>query len=114
MHVVVLGSSGNLGSHVCVELLERGHEVVGIARSPSRIGEHERYRPISLDITNAVVEEFVEILRGAEVLIWSYSPSSPQTAYSKLFIIVNMSRLASVEDRLTVAIQSLTSKQRAA
>lgn len=43
MRVLVTGSSGFLGSHVCDELTRRGHEVVGFDRRPSEWGVLQRF-----------------------------------------------------------------------
>src|SRR5271155_2607444 len=35
-HVLILGATGNLGSAICAHLLNAGHTVFGLARSPSK------------------------------------------------------------------------------
>ena len=84
MHITVLGSTGSLGSHVCVELLKRGHRVAGIARSPEKLGQHERYQPVPHDIGAAKTEDFLKIFKGTEAIVWGYHPHPTPNVYSKL------------------------------
>lgn len=83
MRVAVLGPAGFGGSHVCVELLNRGHDVVGISRSPETLGKNEHYRPITLDLLKASVKDLVDILKDVDVLINCYNPPAGPTTYSK-------------------------------
>lgn len=82
MKVVVIGATGYSGSHVCVELLNRGHEVVGISRSPARLGTHERYKPYPLDVTTASIEEIYEAFEGADVAVNGFNPLPGPSMYS--------------------------------
>jgi uncharacterized protein (TIGR01777 family) len=52
MKILVTGASGFIGTHLCGSLLNRHHQVVGLARSAakSRI-VHERYRFVAADTT---------------------------------------------------------------
>ena len=74
MRVAVLGPVGFGGSHVCVELLKRGHDVVGISRNPEGLGRNEHYNPIVLDLLKASVKEIVDVLKDVDVLINCYNP----------------------------------------
>lgn len=69
LKVVVIGSTGYAGSHVCIELLARGHTVTGVTRSPDKIGRHPRYIPHPLDLEKAAVEDLIEAFTGHEVVI---------------------------------------------
>nr|XP_036576998.1 nad-dependent epimerase dehydratase [Colletotrichum truncatum]KAF6783852.1 nad-dependent epimerase dehydratase [Colletotrichum truncatum] len=64
------------GSHAAVELLNRGHKVVGISRSPSRLGKHERYEPKSIELGNSDVMEIAKQLHGLDVVVNAYGPHS--------------------------------------
>ncbi|KAI1627307.1 hypothetical protein EDD37DRAFT_621965 [Exophiala viscosa] len=72
----VLGPSGMGGSHITVELLHRGHKVIGISRKPASIGSHSRYEPRSVDIDNGSVDDLSHAFRGLDVVINAYGPHS--------------------------------------
>lgn len=50
---LVTGATGFLGRHLCLQLAERGHDVLALARSTVRAPAHERVRPIKGDILDA-------------------------------------------------------------
>jgi uncharacterized protein (TIGR01777 family) len=54
-HVVVAGSSGFLGSHLCDELVRRGHAVTRLVRRPASPGE-SRWDPYAGVLDPGVVE----------------------------------------------------------
>ncbi|CAI6331484.1 unnamed protein product [Periconia digitata] len=77
LRVAVLGSTGFTGSYLTVELLHRGHTVIGLSRDPSKIGSHARYEPCSIDIAERSFTELREVLEDkvrCEVLIVAYGP----------------------------------------
>jgi uncharacterized protein YbjT (DUF2867 family) len=82
MKVAVVGATGYGGSHVCLELLNRGHNVIGISRNPAKIGTHESYEPYPLDVGAASIEEIVEAFKGVDVVVNSFNPSPGPTMYS--------------------------------
>jgi putative NADH-flavin reductase len=73
MPVAVLGSTGFSGSHISLELLNRGYTVVGIARNPEKLGKHQHYQPLQLDVAASSIAELVEALKGNDVLINAYN-----------------------------------------
>ena len=98
LKVVVLGSTGYGGSHLCVELLNRGHHVVGIARSPAKIGSHSRYTPVSVDFDTVSVKDLTSAIKGADVLVNEYGPHSGGAGnmlYRRAKIIYNYDYLLS-------------------
>ncbi|USP76881.1 uncharacterized protein yc1106_04155 [Curvularia clavata] len=72
LKVGVIGPAGFGGSYLCVELLNRGHTVIGISRNPSKLGKHPRYIPRSVDIDNGSIEEIAETFKGLDVLVSDY------------------------------------------
>ena len=82
MKFAVIGATGFSGSHVCVELLNRGHDVVGISRNPAKLGKHERFQPYPLDVSTASIEEIVEAFKGIDVVVNGFNPRPGPTMYS--------------------------------
>ncbi|KAH8732620.1 hypothetical protein GQ44DRAFT_765710 [Phaeosphaeriaceae sp. PMI808] len=72
--VGVIGPAGFGGSYLTVELLNRGHTVVGISRSPEKLGKHERYEPRPIDIDRASISELTKSFEGITVLVSEYGP----------------------------------------
>jgi uncharacterized protein YbjT (DUF2867 family) len=84
MKVAVVGATGFGGSHTCVELLNRSHEVIGISRNPEKLGKHERYQPQTLDVAAASIEDLVEAFKGVDVVVNSFNPPPGPIMYSIL------------------------------
>lgn len=76
LKVGVIGPAGFTGSYLCVELLNRGHHVIGFSRKPDSIGSHSRYTPRVLDINQASIEELAETFNGLDALVNAYGPHS--------------------------------------
>lgn len=72
----VIGPAGFGGSYLCVELINRGHHVVGISRNPGKLGLHERYTPISADISRQSIKELALIFENIDVVVNEYGPHS--------------------------------------
>lgn len=83
MQVGILGPTGFSGSHVAIELLNRGHQVVGFSRHPERLGQHDNYTPVPLTIEKAAVTDLVAAFSGLDVLVNAYNPSPGPGVYSK-------------------------------
>ena len=84
MKVAVIGATGFGGSHTCVELLNRGHEVIGLSRNPEKLGKHAKYRPQILDVAAASIEDLIEAYNGVDVVVNSFNPPPGPTMYSML------------------------------
>jgi uncharacterized protein YbjT (DUF2867 family) len=69
LKIVVLGPSGFGGSYLCVELINRGHHVTGISRSPEKLGSHKLYTAKSVDLEGASVEELAAAFEGHDVVV---------------------------------------------
>ena len=66
--VVIYGASGNLGSKIVIEALNRGHDVVGVTRNPASMTvAHENFTAMGGDVTN--LESMLEIVSGKDVVI---------------------------------------------
>lgn len=85
----VIGPCGFTGSHVCSELLQRGHKVVGISRHPEQLGQHPNYTPLSIDIEAVHIVSLAKALDGIDVLISCYGPHTAGAGalqYSKMIL----------------------------
>ncbi|KAF2682346.1 NAD(P)-binding protein [Lentithecium fluviatile CBS 122367] len=74
LKVGVIGPTGFGGSYLCVELLNRGHTVIGISRYPEKLGKHERYIPRPVDIDDVSFLELSKHFEGIDVLVSEYGP----------------------------------------
>lgn len=69
MKVVVLGISGRAGSRIAHELLQRGHQVTGIARQVGDVPAQQGLQVASADVAD--VERLVPLLAGHDAVISS-------------------------------------------
>ncbi|KAF6805548.1 nad-dependent epimerase dehydratase [Colletotrichum sojae] len=76
LRVAVVGATGMTGSHATLELLRRGHHVVGVCRNPSKMGQHERYEPRGIDLSKSDVMDIAAKLQGLDVVVNAYGPHS--------------------------------------
>ncbi|ANF57016.1 NAD(P)-dependent oxidoreductase [Halotalea alkalilenta] len=67
MKVAVIGISGNAGSRLATELLARGHQVTGIARSPQSSPSHQWLTLVRGDANDA--EGLAALLAGHDAVI---------------------------------------------
>ncbi|KAH7133877.1 hypothetical protein EDB81DRAFT_904259 [Dactylonectria macrodidyma] len=74
LRVGVIGPAGFGGSYLCVELINRGHHVVGLSRSPEKLGSHAYYEPRPVDIDNNTEAELAEAFRDVDVIVSEYGP----------------------------------------
>ncbi|ORY05695.1 hypothetical protein BCR34DRAFT_43738 [Clohesyomyces aquaticus] len=85
LQVGVIGPAGFGGSYLSVELLNRGHTVIGISRSPEKLGKHERYIPRSVNIDEVTPTELAKSFEGIDVLVSEYGPHT-QGAFALLYM----------------------------
>lgn len=67
MNVVILGISGRVGSRLRDELLQRDHQVTGIARDVSSVPAQSGLTLASADVTD--VERLLPLLKGHDAVI---------------------------------------------
>jgi len=72
--VGVIGPAGFGGSYLCVELLRRGHAVIGLSRNPETFGTCEGYTPRGLDIESVSIEDLAKSFSDIDVLVSQYGP----------------------------------------
>lgn len=68
MNIVVFGATGRTGRRVVERALESGHEVIGIARTPSKMGlTHERLTLVQGDILD--YDSFANVFQGQDAVV---------------------------------------------
>lgn len=73
MKIVLFGATGQVGQRIVREALERGHEVVGVTRDPSRTQSPDpRVRLVAGDATDAA--SVAAVAKGADAVISAISP----------------------------------------
>ncbi|WP_027631737.1 NAD(P)-dependent oxidoreductase [Clostridium hydrogeniformans] len=73
MKIALIGGSGNVGSNILDEALERGHEVVALARDLSRITKtHNNLKVVQGDVLNE--ESLAKAIEGSDVVISAFGP----------------------------------------
>ncbi|KAJ5726907.1 hypothetical protein N7493_005934 [Penicillium malachiteum] len=70
----VIGPAGFGGSYLCVELIRRGHAVIGLSRNPESFGTCHGYTPRQLDIESASIEDLARNFSDIDVLVSQYGP----------------------------------------
>lgn len=78
--VGIIGPAGFGGSYLAVELIRRGHSVVGFSRKPESFGTHPNYTPRPLDVENDSIPELIKAFSGLEVLVSQYGPHTQGAA----------------------------------
>lgn len=68
--LVIYGASGNIGSHIVTEALDRGHKVKGVSRSPENLTfRHPNFTAVRGDVSD--VGSMLGIITGADTVIMS-------------------------------------------
>lgn len=84
MKLAVFGGTGKTGQHVVKQALEAGHEVVALARTPSKFtNQHDRLHIVQGGILDAACVE--EVIAGADAVVSVLGPSNnkPEFTISK-------------------------------
>jgi nucleoside-diphosphate-sugar epimerase len=97
--IFVTGASGTLGSYICRELLNAGHEVTGYSRSR---GEMDKVRWISGDAENCA--HLARSVQGHDAIVHLAAIPGPGRASPERLIATNLLTTASV---LEAAVHSL-------
>jgi len=76
--VAIFGATGNSGSRIQTELLNRGHSVIAIVRNAGKVkesGANVEVR-VSEDVESA---DLLPLIRGADVVVHAYAPPQNDT-----------------------------------
>ena len=84
---VIYGTSGNLGSLIVAEALERGHDVVGVSRNPDSLEvDHANFSTVQGDVTDP--DSIIASVQGADTVIIAVGGvgegNAPETAIAFL------------------------------
>ncbi|KAJ4250200.1 hypothetical protein NW762_012015 [Fusarium torreyae] len=74
LKVGVIGPAGFGGSYLCVELINRGHRVVGLSRNPQKLGSHALYESRSINVDTQSEVELAKAFSDVDVLVCEYGP----------------------------------------
>lgn len=95
---IVYGATGNVGSRVIAEALNRGHEVTAVSRNPDRIKQrHDKLSAVKGDLL--IPESVAELVPGHDVIVVSVrgsadGSSDPERAIQRVAadVLVNVLR----------------------
>ena len=99
--VGIIGAAGFGGSYLSIELLNRGHTVIGISRNPGKLGKHERYIPRSVDIDKVTIGELANKFEDMDVLVSEFGPHTGGAGallYSEFFPVSLIHEPEDLED----------------
>lgn len=87
--IVVFGATGNIGQAVVKEALQRGHEVIGVSRSPDKFNyTQENFTGVAGNPTD--VDSVIEVTAGADAVISAVggreAPTPEETAMNQTAI----------------------------
>ena len=99
MRVLILGPTGRIGNLVMERALAAGHEVVGLARDPSRVEPHERLVLVGGDVQDAALVG--EAVNGVDAVIATVGPRA-NTASDEEALAVGMRHLVSAMEAASV------------
>jgi putative NADH-flavin reductase len=75
MKVVLYGGTGNAGSRILKELVERGHKVIAVARDVSKLPPDVESRQDDLSDVN----KMASVIAGADAVVSAYAPPADDT-----------------------------------
>jgi uncharacterized protein YbjT (DUF2867 family) len=95
MHVLVVGANGQLGTRLCRDLLERGHEVRGSVRTPDRGAwlVEAGGSSVLLDLAGDDPDAFAAALDGIEGVLMPANPVVPRRGDDAARVSAGMERL---------------------
>ena len=72
MHIALIGATGFVGTALLNELLQRGHRVTALARTPSKIAPREGLSVVQADVTDPA--QVAQTVRGTDAVASAYNP----------------------------------------
>ncbi|KAK9475480.1 uncharacterized protein V1510DRAFT_409326 [Dipodascopsis tothii] len=74
LKIAVVGCTGFSGRHITIELVNRGHDVTGISRSPVNIGKAANFSPLALDVVQTPTSNLGDVFANFDVIINAFGP----------------------------------------
>jgi uncharacterized protein len=97
MKIVLFGATGHVGRRIVREALERGHEVVGVTRDPSRAEAPDpRISLVRGDATDAA--SVAAAVRGADAVVSAVSPRPGSTGTAPSLVDVARGLIAGLRE----------------
>jgi putative NADH-flavin reductase len=78
MHVILYGATGKAGSVILKELVDRGHTVTAVARTPEKVKKLKNVNVIQGDLSDPA--KIAGIVKGADAVVSAYGPPPDKTA----------------------------------
>ncbi|MCK6073335.1 NAD(P)-dependent oxidoreductase [Paenibacillus silvae] len=101
MHILLLGATGRVGSHVLAQALQEGHQVTALVRSPEKIRSHHE----KLTIVQGNVLTQKDLLRGihgTEVVISALNTDGTSTLSDSTPLLIEAMYSEGVQRIITV------------
>jgi uncharacterized protein len=77
MKVAVIGATGKAGQRITAELLQRGHSVLAVVRTPEKVPTTKGIEVAKSDLSD--VAQLVDVLNGADAVVSAYGPPADDT-----------------------------------
>ncbi|KAK1690037.1 hypothetical protein BDP55DRAFT_545466 [Colletotrichum godetiae] len=74
LKVGVIGPAGFGGSYLVVELINRGHRVIGLSRNPQKLGSNDLYEPRPINLETSTEGELAMAISDLAVVVCEYGP----------------------------------------
>ncbi|WP_440119595.1 NAD(P)-dependent oxidoreductase [Paenibacillus sp. QZ-Y1] len=112
MHILVLGATGRVGSHIVAHALQDGHHVTALVRTPGKIQTHDH----NLTIIQGNVlhqDELVRATHGMDVVISALNTDGTTTLSESMPLLIQAMHKEGIQRIITVGtagiLQSATS-----
>ena len=107
--IVIYGASGNIGSKIVAEALNRDHDVIGVSRNPAALDiDQPNFTAVEGDVTS--VDSMLGIIDGADAVIMSVRGNGSDNSAEQT--VSNRASLTFIEAarRLGVAVRTVYRK----